>query len=143
MDFFSDQKIAILKARFGTNGVVLYIYLLCEIYKNGYYIKWDEDYKFIVLDELNLKETNFDQILKFLLSRSLPKSILIKPDTFITSAAVQRRYQEAVKSRKLPVVVNEKLWVLKSDETLGCIKFTYEKGKSEINTSKSEINCDK
>ena len=35
-DFFSDRKIKILKARYGADGIVLYLYLLCEIYKTGY-----------------------------------------------------------------------------------------------------------
>lgn len=39
VDFFSDRKIKILKARYGANGITLYIYLLCEIYKAGYYKK--------------------------------------------------------------------------------------------------------
>ena len=32
-DFFSDRKIKILKARYGADGIVLYLYLLCEIYR--------------------------------------------------------------------------------------------------------------
>ena len=39
VDFFSDKKIKILKARYGTDGITLYLYLLCEIYKTGYYLK--------------------------------------------------------------------------------------------------------
>ena len=38
VDFFSDKKIKILKARYGADGITLYIYLLCEIYKNGFYL---------------------------------------------------------------------------------------------------------
>lgn len=36
VDFFSDKKIKILKARYGADGITLYMYLLCEIYKSGY-----------------------------------------------------------------------------------------------------------
>ena len=41
--FFSDRKIKILKARYGTDGLTIYLYLLCEIYKTGYYMQIDED----------------------------------------------------------------------------------------------------
>ena len=38
VDFFTgSKKIKILKARYGADGIVIYLYLLCEIYKNGYY----------------------------------------------------------------------------------------------------------
>lgn len=33
VDFFSDRKVKILKARYGADGITLYLYLLCEIYK--------------------------------------------------------------------------------------------------------------
>lgn len=39
VDFFSDKKVKILKARYGADGVTLYLYILCEIYKAGYYLK--------------------------------------------------------------------------------------------------------
>lgn len=35
VDFFSDRKVKILKARYGADGITLYLYLLCEIYKTG------------------------------------------------------------------------------------------------------------
>ena len=56
VNIFSDNKIRILKARYGVNGVSVYIYLLCEIYKNGYYMQWNDDLKFILADELNLTD---------------------------------------------------------------------------------------
>lgn len=31
VDFFSDRKVKILKARYGADGITLYLYLLCEI----------------------------------------------------------------------------------------------------------------
>ena len=54
VDFFSDKKIKILKARYGADGITLYMYLLCEIYKAGYYLKIDDDFEFIVSDDLNM-----------------------------------------------------------------------------------------
>ena len=39
-DFFdNDSRIKILKARYRADGIMIYVYLLCEIYKNGYYIQ--------------------------------------------------------------------------------------------------------
>ena len=148
VNFFSDKKIKIVKARYGNDGVIIYLYLLCEIYKNGYYIVWDDDYKFIVADELNISDGLIEQVLKFLIERSLLQSILLNSDTIITSPSVQHRFQEIVKTRKAPTSVLKELWLLSKEETQGCIKVTQKQGFSEINPgfseknpSKSEINA--
>ena len=50
-DFYSDDKVRILRAEFGAKGMYLLDYILCEIYgKNGYYIKWDDRRCFLVSD---------------------------------------------------------------------------------------------
>lgn len=75
VDFFTDNKIRILRARFGNNGIAVYIYLLCEIYKKGYYMEWNDDFKFILAADLNLSDGFIEQVLTFLLERSLLDSI--------------------------------------------------------------------
>ena len=37
--FFGDQKIRILKARYGADGIAVYVKLLCDVYKEGYRTK--------------------------------------------------------------------------------------------------------
>ena len=143
VDFFADKKIKILRARYGSDGILIYLYLLCEIYKNGYYIKLDEDYKYIIQEDLNLKENVVSIVMQFLFNRSLLTEIPVNSDTYITSKAVQRRFQEAVKSRKKPFVVDANLWILDEEETIGSVVFAPKKDKSRINPNKSRINPNK
>lgn len=93
VDFFSDKKVKILKARYGADGVTLYLYILCEIYKAGYYLKIDEDFEFIVSDDLSMDSNKVKQVLNFLLERSLFDNTLFQSDKVLTSAGIQRRYQ--------------------------------------------------
>ena len=95
-DFFSDKKVKILKARYGTDGVTMYIYLLCEIYKNGYYLKIDEDYDYLMSEELNMSVDKVMQIRTFLLERSMFDKQLFQSDAVLTSTGIEKRYQEAV-----------------------------------------------
>ena len=81
VDFFTDNKIRILRARFGNNGIAVYIYLLCEIYKKGYYMEWNDDFKFILAADLNLSDGFIEQVLTFLLERSLLDSTLFQVRT--------------------------------------------------------------
>ena len=86
VDFFSDKKVKILKARYGADGVTLYLYILCEIYKAGYYLKIDEDFEFIVSDDLSMDSNKVKQVLNFLLERSLFDNTLFQSDKVLTSA---------------------------------------------------------
>lgn len=143
VDFFSDKKIKILKARYGTDGITLYLYLLCEIYKTGYYLKVDEDFEFIISDDLNMDCNKVKQVLNFLLERSLFNDKLFQSDKVLTSAGIQRRYQGMVKARaiKTPIRV-EGFWLLPEDETEPFIKVHPSLNNSENNHNNSEKNDD-
>ena len=141
VDFFSDKKIKILKARYGSDGITLYIYLLCEIYKNGYYLKIDDDFEFIISDDLNMNCEKVKQVLNFLLERSLFSNILFQSDKVLTSAGIQRRFQLMVKSRasKNPILI-EDFWLLSKEETEPFIKVNSFLNKSQNNNDKSGNN---
>lgn len=143
VDFFSDKKIKILKARYGTDGITLYLYLLCEIYKTGYYLKVDEDFEFIISDDLNMDCNKVKQVLNFLLERSLFNDKLFQSDKVLTSAGIQRRYQGMVKARaiKTPIRV-EGFWLLPEDETEPFIKVHPSLNNSENNHNNSRKNDD-
>ena len=50
--FFGDKGIRILKARYGSDGIAVYIKLLCDIYKEGYFLPVEcwEDYVFVIAE---------------------------------------------------------------------------------------------
>ena len=123
VDFFTDKKIRILKARYGADGIAIYLYLLCEIYRAGYYIRFDDDMLFILSNDLGMSPDKVKQVLKFLLERSLLDSTLFQSDTILTSAGIQKRFQLAVKerARKKPIEVKD-FWLLDEEETEPFIK---------------------
>lgn len=143
VDFFTDNRIRILRARYGNNGIVVYIYLICEIYKKGYYMEWNDDIKFILASELNLTDGFIEQVLTFLLERSLLDSTLFKSDTILTSPGIQKRYQLAVKERakKTPIVIKG-FWLLEADETEPFIKVNPSFYSSRKNEDSSRKNND-
>ena len=140
--FYADRRIRALKSRFGSDGIVLYIYLLTEIYREGYYTRWNTDSIESAMDELGFTEGLIEQIMTFLVSRSLlmKVSILAGSDSVITSPGIQKRYQEAAKSLRRDVIVNREIWLLNEDETASFIKFDNNPDKSSINPDKSSKN---
>lgn len=121
--FFSDPKIKILKARYGVDGIAVYIYLLCEIYRSGYYLQLNDDSIYIFSDDLKMSTEKVMQVLNFLLERSLFDHTLFQSDKVLTSAGIQKRFQLAVKERakKNPVHI-EGFWILKPENTEPLIK---------------------
>ena len=139
--FYADKRVKRLHSRYGSGGMLFYIYLLTEIYRNGYYIRWDEESIEDAMDDLHLTEGLIEQVMTFLVSRSLlAKRTLANSDTIITSPGIQKRYQEAVKGRKRDIAVDAEIWLLTKEETANCIKVTQNEYKSEKNPSKSEKN---
>lgn len=165
--FYADKRIKRLHSRFGNDGLIFYVYLLTEIYRVGYYARWDEDLIDDVLG-LNLTEGFIEQAMSFLVSRSLlVKRTLTDPDTaiaiqkegcgrpqcelagdgngqkgvtVITSPGIQKRYQEAVKSLKRDIYVDADIWLLDSKETASYMKVTHFDGKFGENPDKSGKN---
>ncbi|MCM1525157.1 MAG: DUF4373 domain-containing protein [Ruminococcus sp.] len=142
VSFFSDKKIKIVRGNYGSDGVLLYIYLLCEIYKNGYYLTFDDDFMYVVSADLGMTSEKIGLMLSFFLKRSLFDGTLFKADKILTSEGIQRRYQEAVKQRALknPVQVDPKLWLLKKSETRSFIKVRPDDSYSRNNFYNSENN---
>ena len=144
VDFFEDVKIKILWARYGADGISLYIYLLCRIYKKGYYIKVDNDFEYILSADLNMGADKVRQVLTFLLSRSLFDNTLFQSDAVLTSTGIQKRFQLAVKERakKNPVKVG-RFWLLEKEETkpfIKCTLFEGFSGKNDDSSGKKDVN---
>ncbi|WP_024348011.1 DUF4373 domain-containing protein [Lacrimispora indolis] len=143
IDFFSDPKIKILKARYGVDGIAVYVYLLCEIYRSGYYIRFNDDSAYLISDDLKMSSDKVMQVLKFLLERSLFDNKLFQSDAVLTSAGIQKRFQLAVKERakKNPIEI-EGFWILPEEKTEPFIKVKSFLNKSGNNEGYSGKNSD-
>lgn len=144
VDLFEDDKIKILKARYGADGIILYLYLLCRIYRQGYYMQVNEDFEYIISEDLKMSPDKVKQVLTFLLSRSLFDNTLFQSDAVLTSAGIQKRFQLAVKERaKKNPIKTGRYWLLKKEETEPFIKCTLFGDYSGNNDSYSRKNPDK
>ena len=144
VDFFTDTKIKVLKAKYGADGIAVYLYILCEIYHDkGYYAECDEDFVLIMSDYFNFSEQKTRQILEYLFSRSLlVKSTLSESVTVITAKSVQRRYQEIKKSAKRGIPVDDRIWLLKKrkpNPVLKCSLLTVFPRKTTVIPRKIQI----
>ena len=92
IDFFQDIKIRKLIKRQGGKAVTVYALLLCLIYKNGYYIQWDNDLPFIGSELSGFDEAYVSEVVKTCLTLGLFDKDLLDTDKVLTSKGIQVRY---------------------------------------------------
>lgn len=119
--FFDDkEKIKPLISKYGADAVALLIYLYCDIYKNGFFVKVNEDYINICSMDLRMNVNKIRQMLNNFLERSLFDGTLFKTVKVLTARAIQERYQLAVRERvrknKAPILVDRDLWLIPEND---------------------------
>ena len=153
--FFGDSKVRILKARYGSDGIAVYVKLLCDVYKEGYFLPVDDwaDYVFVIADEVGASVDKVEQIITFLRNRAMIRIYKDSEltghewDAVITSHGIQKRYAAAMKSRKKGIEeIKRGFWLLTEEEEAEINAF-YKSAKngsfSEKNPGKSEKNPNK
>lgn len=99
--FFEDEKIEAISGEFGIKGEITTIKLLCAVYRNGYFIVWNELFKMKLLRSLpGINSELIDQILNRLVKWGFFDKSLFDSDKILTSVAIQKRYFTASKRRK-------------------------------------------
>lgn len=156
--FFGDNNIRILKARYRSDGIAVYIKLLCDIYKEGYFLPVEcwEDYVFVMADEVGATLDKVEQVIKFLQARAMIRIYRkgkdeltgLDVDAVITSHGIQKRYAAAMKSRRKKSVseIKRGFWLLTEEEESDLNAFYncgINGGLSENNPDISEKNENK
>ena len=122
-DRYQDMRIKRLKKSLGGQGVAVYDYILCEVYRvRGYFYEWNEDTAFDVAEYWGIKETLVREIVKYCGSVGLFNKELLSRG-IITSASIQKRYLDmcARAKRKAPEIP-EKYKIIPEE----CAKLTEE-----------------
>lgn len=92
IDFFQDIRIRKLIKRQGGKAITVYALLLCLIYKNGYYMQWDEELPFIGSELSGYDEAYVSEVIKACLSLGLFNKELFDNEQVLTSKGIQLRY---------------------------------------------------
>lgn len=118
VDIFEDEKISAISGEFGIKGEITVIKLLCAIYRNGYFILWNDLLKFKLLRNLpGISSELIESIVNRLVLWEFFDKTLFDSVKVLTSRGIQKRYFEAVRRRKdsgdLPYLLN--------DDVCGCV----------------------
>jgi len=113
VDFFDDDKIALIEGEFGVKGSVIAIRLLCKIYREGYYYQWgnDECLLFARKSGADIVPNTVQEVVNGLVRRSFFDKRVFDQFGVLTSRGIQQRYFEAVRRRQKVEVRRELLLV--------------------------------
>lgn len=118
VDIFEDEKISAISGEFGIKGEITVIKLLCAIYRNGYFILWNDLLKFKLLKNLpGISSELIESIVNRLVLWGFFDKSLFDSVKVLTSKGIQKRYFEAVRRRKDSV----DLPYLLKDDVCGCV----------------------
>src|SRR5690606_19248990 len=99
VDFYRSRKVRALIARHGVTAQALFITLLCRIYEEGYYIKWDELELSVVSADINTPEATVSEIIASAIEFGLFDRELFEQG-ILTSEKIQEQFLLSTNRRK-------------------------------------------
>lgn len=113
VDFFDDDKVALIESEFGIKGTAIAIRLLCKIYREGYYYKWGDDECQIFAKKAgaDIVPNTVNEVVKGLVRRSFFDKGVFDSFKVLTSRGIQQRYFEATRRRQRVEVIKEYLLI--------------------------------
>jgi hypothetical protein len=119
IDLFQDIRIRKLIKRQGGKAVTIYALLLCLIYKNGYYMRWDKELPFICSETTGFDQVYISEVIKSCLSLGLFDAMLFETENVLTSKGIQQRYCNIQRQNKRKSRIEEySLLTTGEDETI-------------------------
>lgn len=117
VDYFLDDKIEFVGARFHAKGELIVIRLLCAIYRNGYYMSWDEDKAIVFAKRVGYEVTHSlaKDVVQELVKRGFFDRSMFNEFAILTSSGIQKRYLNATKDRTAIEIIPE-YWLLDMPE---------------------------
>lgn len=100
LDVDLDDKIYMVECELGLTGFALLIKLFIKIYKNGYYINWNEKIAKMFARQNNTEINVINKLLDVCINEEIISKTLYDKYNILTSRGIQKRYLEAVKRRK-------------------------------------------
>ena len=105
--FFQDRKIRRLQRKVDEYAPLVYIALLCTIFKEGYYIQWDDDVAMDLADASHLNEEYVSRVIDACLETELLSREMFEQHRILTSVGIQRQYKISCEKMKRKSTVDE------------------------------------
>lgn len=104
VDIFDNEKVMAISKEFGIKGEIVVIRLLCAIYRNGYFIEWNElQRNRLQMNMPGVSSELLDTIVQRLVRwEFFDRTLFYSTAQVLSSRSIQKRYFNAVRRRKTP-----------------------------------------
>ena len=144
VDILADKKVEFVVGKYGAQGFGLFVYLLTEIYHNGYFLHWDEMQQFCSVRRINVDINILSEVVNAYINAGLFDADVYAKYQILTSRAIQKRYIKACERRN-KVIIEEKYCLLTPDDVKEAGNKLEIKGENVsvgINTHSEGVNVD-
>lgn len=102
-NFFDEETMELLEAKFGVLASYIVLRLLCKIYKEGYYISWGKEQSLIFIRKVGggIKEEIMEKVMELLLEKGFFHKETFEKYGVLTSERIQEVWFEATTRRKI------------------------------------------
>ena len=102
VNFMEENAMEVIEAKYGIKGSAIVLKLMCKIYKEGYYIRWDKEQCLIFANKAG-REVQAEEvkgIIKILFIKGILDENSYQENGILTSESIQKVWLEATKRRK-------------------------------------------
>lgn len=154
IDLFQDIRIRKLIKYQSGKAITVYALLLCIIYKDGYYMRWDNELPFIISEQTGFEEAYILEVINSCLRLGLFSNELYMSDGILTSKGIQERYKKicdlcrrnmeisefSLISSEEKVISSEEKGISSEEKPINSAKSTQK--KSKVNKKKELLSID-
>ena len=102
VNFMEENAMEVIEAKYGIKGSAIVLKLLCKIYKEGYFIRWDEEQCLIFANKAGreVQAAEVQGIIEILFIKGIMDKNSYLANGILTSENIQKVWMEATKRRK-------------------------------------------
>ena len=102
VNFMEENAMEMIEAKYGIKGSAIVLKLMCKIYKEGYYIRWDEEQCLIFANKAGreVQAEEVQGIIEILFTKGILDRNSYQENGILTSESIQKVWMEATKRRK-------------------------------------------
>ena len=102
VNFMEENAMEVIEAKYGIKGSAIVLKLMCKIYKEGYYIRWDEEQCLIFANKAGreVQAEEVQGIIEILFTKGILDRNSYLANGILTSESIQKVWMEATKRRK-------------------------------------------
>ena len=102
VNFMEENAMEVIEAKYGIKGSAIVLKLMCKIYKEGYYIRWDEEQCLIFANKAGreVQAEEVQGIIEILFTKGILDRNSYQENGILTSESIRKVWMEATKRRK-------------------------------------------